>query len=93
MIADDTRCPLPGHGKHPLVTCSRCVREGAVTTYKIVRLSRMGYSQRAIKRGLSLEQAQEHCSDPETDSNTATSSAARRRTKRIGPWFDIYEKE
>jgi hypothetical protein len=52
------------------------------TTYKIVRGYYKSYSRRTIKRGLSLEQARAHCSDPETSSRTATSSAARRVTKR-----------
>jgi hypothetical protein len=62
-------------------------------TYKIVRVYHKSYSQRVIKCDLSLEQAQAHCSDPETSSQTARSSAARQVTKRMGPWFDMYEKE
>lgn len=57
--------------------------------YKIVRhYFRAG--KRTIKTGLTLEQAQRHCADPETSSSTATSAAARRRTERHGPWFDGY---
>lgn len=61
-------------------------------TYKIVRMYFCG-PRRIIKTGLTLEQAQEHCKDPETSSSTATSSAATRRTAEKGPWFDGYEKE
>lgn len=48
--------------------------------------------RRVIERGLTLEQAQAHCSNPETSSSTATSKAARARTRRLGPWFDGYEE-
>lgn len=63
-----------------------------MTTYKIVR----GYfhgGRRTIKTGLTLEEAQEHCSNPETSSRTATSATARRRTAERGPWFDGYTEE
>jgi hypothetical protein len=62
-------------------------------TYKIVRHYRDSYGKRVIARGLTLEEAQTHCSDPETSSSTATSAAARRRTRRLGPWFDGYSEE
>jgi len=62
-------------------------------TYKVVRFyfDRPGY-RRTIRRGLTLAEAQTHCSDPETSSSTATSAEARRRTQRLGPWFDGYER-
>lgn len=52
-----------------------------------------GIRRRTIKRGLTLEQARAHCSDPETSSRTATGSAAVARTRRLGDWFDGYESE
>lgn len=61
-------------------------------TYRIVRNYFCG-KPRTIKRGLTLNEAKLHCSDPETSSSTATSSAARARTKRMGKWFDGFEKE
>ena len=61
--------------------------------YKIVR---MFYDRdkrkRTIKTGLTLEQAQAHCNDPETSSRTATSAKARRYTRAHGAWFDGYEE-
>jgi hypothetical protein len=61
-------------------------------SYKIVRSYFKG-GKRTIERGLTLKEAQAHCRDPETSSRTATSSAARQRTARKGPWFDGYDKE
>ena len=58
--------------------------------YKIVRFYQIGPRRRTIKTGLTLAEAQAHCKDPETSSRTATSAAARRRTKIHGPWFDGY---
>jgi hypothetical protein len=60
--------------------------------YKIVRMYFKG-GKRTIETGLTLEQAQKHCSDPETSSSTCTKSAGKARTKRMGAWFDGYEHE
>ena len=59
--------------------------------YSIVRnyFNRPGRG-RVILRGLTLEEAQAHCSDPETSSSTATSPRARAITRRNGAWFDSY---
>jgi hypothetical protein len=59
--------------------------------YKIVRMF-FRNGKRTIKTGLTLEEAQAHCRDPETSSRTATSAKARRRTAARGPWFDGYEE-
>ena len=59
--------------------------------YKIVRSYFKG-GKRTIKTGLTLEEAQAHCKDPETSSKTATSAKARRLTAARGPWFDGYEE-
>lgn len=59
--------------------------------YRIVRMYQRDRPPRVLKSGLTLDQAQAHCSDPETSSSTATSPTARRRTARYGPWFDGYE--
>lgn len=58
-------------------------------TYKIVRHYFKSRS-RVIARGLTLEEAQAHCSNPETSSKT---SSRRAYTARVGPWFDGYDKE
>lgn len=61
--------------------------------YKIVRYYfNAGIRKRVIDSGLTLEQAQAHCNDPETSSSTATNKVARARTRKIGAWFDGYEE-
>jgi len=48
-------------------------------TYNIVRFYREeGKPSKVMARGLTLEQAQEHCRDP--------------KTKKDGVWFDGYTK-
>ena len=59
--------------------------------YKIVRSFYKG-GKRVIETGLTLEEAQAHCQDPQTSSRTATSAKARRYTAAHGPWFDGYEE-
>lgn len=60
-------------------------------SYKVVRMYFKGGS-RTIRRGLSLEEAQKHCSDPETSSSTCKLAKNVRRTRTHGAWFDGYEK-
>jgi hypothetical protein len=51
---------------------------------------------RTIESGLTLEeQAQEHCSHPETSSATCKTARAKAITRRNGgdPWFDSHVKE
>lgn len=60
--------------------------------YKIVRVyfnSNMTYT---MKTGLTLEEAQAWCRNPETSSRTATGQAAKLRTQMCGHWFDGYEE-
>lgn len=65
-----------------------------MSTYRIVRFyQRDEHPREVVARGLTLEQAQAHCNDPETSSSTATGHHARERTERMGPWFDGYEDE
>ena len=65
-----------------------------MSSYKVIRFyfKRPGY-RRTIETGLTLEQAQEHCHNPETSSTTCTRAPNVRRTKQQGPWFDGYEEE
>jgi hypothetical protein len=66
--------------------------KGEKMTYKIIRFYK-NYPNKVVIRGLSLEQAQEHCSDPETSSRTCTSKRGMLRTKKFGEWFDGYKEE
>lgn len=60
--------------------------------YKIVR-SYLHGGKRTIRRGLTLEMAQEYCRSPETSSKTCTTAKARAVTRRVGQWFDGYEED
>lgn len=61
-------------------------------SYRIVRFYYEGrVRRRTIATGLSLEQAQAWCRDPETSSRTCKGKAGKRRTRLMGPWFDGYE--
>lgn len=67
---------------------------GTMATYKIVRYyENAGIRRRVIDTGLTLEQAQKHCNDPESSFATATGKTAKDRTRKVGPWFDGYVKE
>ena len=48
---------------------------------------------RVLETGLTLAEAQAHCSDPESSSSTATGAKARRITRRVGEWFDGYDSK
>lgn len=62
-------------------------------TYVVTRRFYTTGTRRVIAGGLTLAEAQEHCSDPETSSRTCTSRAGKRRTSRCGMWSDSYTKE
>ena len=62
-------------------------------TYKIVRGYRDSYDKQTIRTGLTLDEAQEHCRDPETSSRTCTEPENVERTEAHGPWFDGYTEE
>lgn len=62
--------------------------------YRVVRHYKDAYpNRRTLRRDLSLYEAQQHCSDPETSSSTCKSGAGRARTCRLGPWFDGYSQD
>lgn len=63
-------------------------------SYKIVRFyADLKKKSKDVRKGLTLEEAQKHCSNPETSSRTARSATARKRTRLYGPWFDGYTEE
>ena len=63
-------------------------------TYKIVRhFFKLGREDVDGLSGLTLDEAQAHCADPETSSSTCTLPAGVRRTAQHGPWFDGYTEE
>lgn len=64
-------------------------------TYKIIRFYQDNddLNRTVVTRGLTKEQAQEHCHDPETSSSTATTPEALARTEAHGAWFDGWEEE
>ena len=60
--------------------------------YKIVR----HYERDApedVAFDYTLEEAQEHCKDPETSSSTCTSWEGKRRTSMCGKWFEGYTEQ
>jgi hypothetical protein len=62
--------------------------------YRIVRMYfRNDIPRRTIRTGLTLEQAQAHCQNPQTSSSTCTSKVGRARTRRLGAWFDGYQED
>lgn len=65
-----------------------------MTTYRVKRFFyRDDYPSEVIATDLTLEEAQEHCSDSESSSRTATDSRGVALTEKCGPWFDGYEEE
>lgn len=60
--------------------------------YEVVRFF-FGQGGEVIASGLTLEEAQEHCNDPETSSRTCTSEAGLQLTRERGQWFDGYREE
>ncbi len=54
--------------------------------YKVVRSYFEG-NNKTIKTGLTLEEAQSHCQDPETSGSTCSDLSKR------GMWFDFYTEE
>lgn len=61
------------------------------TTYRIVRMYfNDDQPSREIDNGLTLEEAQAHCRDPETSSRTCSDGAEEAER---GPWFDGFEEE
>ena len=68
------------------------MHKGTAESYRIVRFFERG-GRRIIARQMTLNEAQEWCSRADTSSSTATTPEAKRRTARLGRWFDGYETE
>ena len=62
-------------------------------SYKIVRMFYLDVPTKTIKKGLTLEKAQNHCQDPETSSSTCEGISGIECTEKYGQWFDGYEEE
>lgn len=68
--------------------------------YNIVRYYENGISHRIMRRGLTLEEAQRHCKDPETSSITASKpkgcandeAQIARWHEGQKHWFDGFER-
>ena len=63
--------------------------------YNVVRFYRAhpsGARRRMVEQHVTLARAQAHCANPETSSSTCKGAEARRRTRRVGDWFDGYEE-
>jgi hypothetical protein len=61
-----------------------------MTKYKVYRFYR-DHDRRTIKHNLTLAEAQTHCQDPETSSDTCSDLALA--NERSGFWFDGYTVE
>ena len=70
----------------------RFTKEDCMSTYKIIRFF-FSHDNEEIESGLTLEEAQDHCHDPETSSSTCTEAEGLIRTAKYGPWFDGYTEE
>lgn len=60
---------------------------------RVIRMYRDSDRRDIVAKGLTLEQAQAHCKNPETSSSTCTTAEGHARTEQHGPWFDGYEDE
>ena len=65
--------------------CTTCIEQPS--------LAMDALQQTVLKRGLTLEEAQKHCSSDESSSRTATKPKAKARTERHGPWFEGYDHD
>ena len=60
--------------------------------YQIIRYYNTSYKSRVIVSRCTLAEAQAHCNNPQTSSMTCTTSAGKARTRKLGQWFDGYER-
>jgi len=70
------------------------VKMAAAKTYCIMRFFvNPVYDAYTVKTGLTLEEAQAHCKDPESSSNTCKTKDNMGRTMLYGGWFEGYSEE
>ncbi len=63
-------------------------------TYRIVRFYQSpSHGSETVMGDLTLEEAQEHCQDPESTRTTETGDGAVELTRRVGAWFEGYREE
>jgi hypothetical protein len=62
-------------------------------SYKIIRHFFDDYGREVVETGLTLKEAKQWCSNPETSSRTCSGSAAVALTLSRGHWFDGYDEE
>jgi len=61
--------------------------------YRVVRMYfNAGIRKRIIEDRLTEAEAQAHCRDPESSSASCKGKAGKARTRKVGPWFDGYER-
>jgi len=64
------------------------------TKYVIIRKFHKTPGQNMIiKRGVSLQDAKAHCTNPEACSKTAADLTAHILTRHFGPWSDSYQQD
>lgn len=51
------------------------------------------HTDELVAEGLTLDEAQDMCQDPETSSRTCTTLEGLERTEIYGPWFYAYTEE
>lgn len=64
-----------------------------MASYEIVCFfAREDLPSKVVKRGLTEEEAKEHCKSPEASSKTAKSAKGRARTVAYGEWFEGFRQ-
>jgi hypoxanthine-guanine phosphoribosyltransferase len=66
---------------------------GAAMSYATVLFFLDDYPAEVLDTGLTLEEAQAVCNDPESSSKSCTTIVGKRRTKERGAWFIGWRKE
>lgn len=66
-----------------------------MATYRILRSFSNHDGSEPVEgmTGLTLEEAQAHCRDPQSHSKECTTAEGVALTAEKGPWFDFYESE